>query len=264
MMQRPLERVMESVREGLRRLAKIAFAAAAVLVVVLTAAAWRLSQGPIELGWITPRLEVAVNAAVKPLRLSIGGTALAWEGVRFGLNRPLDLRLSNVQLTDAAGVRHIGIPSVVISLSLYALLLGRVRLRALELDKPHLTLLRMQDGTLELDLGVPADQPASAALGRPVGASLLPMLAALTRPSAAETAPAWLRRVRRMRISDAAVTVSDRTRGATGRCRWQASTSPETRNAALPPGSMCGSPPAIQRRGWSPRRDWPAPRRVHV
>ena len=68
--------------------------------------AWRLSQGPIDLAWFTTRLEEAANANGGPTRLAIGSAALAWEGFRKGVDRPLDLRLTDVTVTDQAGGRR--------------------------------------------------------------------------------------------------------------------------------------------------------------
>ena len=64
------------------------------------AIAWRLSQGPVDLAWFTARLEDAANANGGPTRLAIGSAALAWEGFHKGVDRPLDLRLTDVTVTD--------------------------------------------------------------------------------------------------------------------------------------------------------------------
>ena len=68
----------------------------------LAAIAWRLSQGPVDLGWLTRRLEDAANANGGPTRLAIGSAALAWEGFRMGADRPLELLLTNVRVVDPA------------------------------------------------------------------------------------------------------------------------------------------------------------------
>ena len=99
---------------------------AAVLVSVgLGAAAWRLSQAPWELPWLTKRLENAINGNGGPTKLSIGSVALAWEGFRRGVERPLDLRVTNVVITGEGGSRLMSVPRAEVSVSLYELLLGR-------------------------------------------------------------------------------------------------------------------------------------------
>src|SRR6185503_745692 len=47
-----------------------------------------------------------------------GGTALAWEGFRLGVDRPLDLRLTDIALTDTSGHVVLALPHGAVSLSL--------------------------------------------------------------------------------------------------------------------------------------------------
>jgi hypothetical protein len=203
----------------LHRLAHLALGAAIALTVLLAAAAWRLSQGPVNLSWLTARLEAAANANGGPVRLSIGGTALAWEGFRLGVDRPIDLRLTNVRLTSAGGVRNVDLPRAEVSLSLVALLLGRVRPRAVELDGARLTLRRATDGTLSLDLGTPP-QPGSASAADSAGSPLPALLAVLARPPTTDRTSSrnWLGQIRRVRIHDATLAMIDSGLGVT----WKA------------------------------------------
>lgn len=134
-------------------LATLAITLAVLIGVGLGAFAWRLSQGPLELPWITSRLEAAANANGGPTRLTIGAVALAWEGFRGGVDRPLDFRVTNVTVSDQVSGRRLSIPRAEASLSLSQLLLGRVALRAVEIDSPRLTVLRAADGTLGLGFG---------------------------------------------------------------------------------------------------------------
>lgn len=208
----------------LHRLASIALGIAVVASVLIAAGAWRLSRGPVDLDWFTRRLEAAANANNGPARLSIGGTALAWEGFRLGVDRPLDLRLTNVRLTNAGGLRTVEIPRAEVSLSFLSLLVGRVQPRAVELDDARLTLLRAPDGTFSVDFGslmppmnnaVPAGNAPAAAIGEPLPA----LLAFLARPPTSDTntRPGWFSQLRRVRVHDAVVTVVDQRLGAT----WQ-------------------------------------------
>jgi len=205
------------------RVATFVLGAAVVLSVLLAIAAWRLSQGPVDLAWFTHRLEAAANANGGPTKLSIGTTALAWEGFRLGVDRPLDLRLADIRLTDTNGQRRIEIPRAEVSLSLGALLLGRVQPRALELDEPRLTLYRAEDGTISIDLGSMTEQTDAAApapLHSQTGEPLPALLTLLARPPSNDrkTAPGWFSQLQVVRIHDAVVTVVDRGLGAT----WQA------------------------------------------
>jgi len=207
----------------LHRLAHLALGTVVIGSILLAAAAWRLSQGPVDLAWFSQRLEAAVNASGAPLRLSIGSTALVWEGFRLGVDRPLDLRLTDIRLTAPNGAQQVDLPRAAVSLSLSALLLGRVQPRALELDGPRLTLLRAPDGALSLDLGGPEQAtPAApaAAESRSIGEPLPALLRLLARPPATDTTVGrgWYRQLQRVSIRDAVVTVIDRALGLT----WQA------------------------------------------
>jgi hypothetical protein len=103
---------------ALHWLATLAITLAVLGSVGVAAIAWRLSQGPIDLGWLTGRLEDAVNADGGPTRLTIGSAALAWEGFRMGVDRPLDLRVTDVRVIDPAGGRRMNIPRAEVSLSI--------------------------------------------------------------------------------------------------------------------------------------------------
>ena len=164
----------------------------AITLVVLgsvgvAALAWRLSQGPVDLAWFTNRLEDAANANGGPTRLAIGTAALAWEGFRMGVDRPLDLRLTDVTVIDQAGGRRMNIPRADVSLSIYELLFGRVVPRAVTLDAPQLTLVRAADGTLSLDLGslteaTEGGEPAPTEQATPIA----DLLAELARPAGSD------------------------------------------------------------------------------
>ena len=134
-------------------LGTVAITGAVLVTVGLAAMAWRLSQAPVDLPWLTGRLEDAVNASSGPTKLKIGSVALAWEGFRRGVERPLDLRVTDITVSDQDGGRRMSIPSAEVSLSLYELLQGRVALGAIEVDRPRLTLIRAADGTLGVDIG---------------------------------------------------------------------------------------------------------------
>jgi hypothetical protein len=183
------------------------------------AIAWRLAQGPVDLGWFTGRLEDAANANGGPTRLTIGSAALAWEGFRMGVDRPLDLRLTDVDVIDQGGGRRISIPRAEVSLSLYELLFGRIVPRAVALDGPQLTLVRAADGSLSLDLGSLAEATDS---GEPTGQAtpVADLLGELARPAGNDRTRgpnALLGQLRLVRVHDARVVVVDRQLGATWR-----------------------------------------------
>ncbi len=193
----------------LHAIATVAMTLLIVLTVAGIAAAWRLSQGPVDLSWLTRRIE----EAAAPTRLTIGRTELAWEGFRQGLDRPLDLRLTDVALTTPDGARLLDVPRATVSLSIGNLFLGRIVPRAVELDHARLLLQRAVDGSVSLDLG---GNTQAATGAEPLAA----LLAQLARPPSHDQSAAQglLSQLQRVRIRDAAVRVSDQQLGV----EWQA------------------------------------------
>jgi hypothetical protein len=188
---------------ALHALAQIALGLVVAAAVGLGAAAWRLSRGPVEIPVLIPALEAAANADL-PAHLTVGGAALAWEGFREGLDQPLDIRLGNVVLTDRAGRRIFTVPQAAVALSPGSLLLGRLVPRAIELDGVRLHVLRGTDGTLRLDL--PTPEAAESAANLP---QVLRELAARPVTDVSSGGGSRWGQLRRVRIRDAALTVTD-------------------------------------------------------
>ena len=231
----PLRRLSRFTLYVLHWLAHLSHGLLVLAIVVLAGAAWRLAQGPVDVSWLTARLEAGLNTPDSPFRLHIGHTALAWEGFRLGVDRPIDLRLTDVRLTDAARHQTLSVPQAELSLSFAALLAGRIRPRAIELDRPRLAFRRARDGTVVVDFGdlsTPGDQQAGdqqagnlkAGNQQPgnqqAGDRLPALLTELARPPATDRGAArgWFSQIRRVRIRDAAVTIQDQQLEAT----WQA------------------------------------------
>jgi hypothetical protein len=207
----------------LHLLANIAFAAFLLAAAGIGALAWRLSQGPVDLRWLVHRLEAAVNADEGPTRLSIGSAALAWEGFNKGVDRPLDLRLTNIAVVDVKGTSRARIPRAEVSLSLGWLLLGRVVPRAIEVDGALLRAMRAQDGAVRLDLGSldesaasgpnqPGNQAADQQAPAETWSSLLTELSLPPQTDQGDRASRWSQ-LRRINIRDAAVRVDDQQLG---------------------------------------------------
>ena len=72
-----------------------------VLAALVGAFAFRLSEGPIEVSWLTSRLASAVSG--EGIDVHIDQAALAWGGYRAGGPVPLYLRLAGITVRNAAG-----------------------------------------------------------------------------------------------------------------------------------------------------------------
>ena len=200
-------------------LARMAFMLGLLVVVATLALAWRLSQGPIALNWLVDQLEAAANGGNTASHLRIGHAALAWEGFKQGIDRPIDLVLSDIAVVESDGKARAALPYAALSLSFSALLAGEIVPRAIELRGLHLRGTRARDGTFELDLGSLTETiDAADAPGLNATAGLTDAIALLSGRlgAASATLPRW-RALSRVRLRDASATMVDHAIGVT----WQ-------------------------------------------
>jgi hypothetical protein len=97
-----------ALNHALKAIHRLLIFATGLLVIascLLVGASWRLSQGPIDLGWFADPIRSALVHDVGAGRVSFDGLVLAWEGFRKGVDHPIDLRISNFIVTDPAGTR---------------------------------------------------------------------------------------------------------------------------------------------------------------
>ena len=180
--------------------------------VLLTLLAWRLSQGPVELDFLTGRLESALNADGAPTQIKIGGIALAWEGFQHGLDRPIDLRLHDVAVVDDTGRKRMEVPRALMTVSVPALLIGRIVPRAVELDGVRLTVTRGADKTIGIDVGSLTEATDSPTTD---GTDFAADLAELMRPPTGDGPLRHnvLSQLRHIRLTDLDLRVVDRALG---------------------------------------------------
>ena len=130
---------------------------AILLSLAAAGGAWRLSRGPVDLGFLKDRIEQAVNNSLAPARVTIGGASIAWGGFSHGLDQPLILRVTDLTVDEAAGTAGVRIPRAEAALSVRWLLIGRVLPRSITLQGAHLVLIRNPDGSLSFDIGGTAE-----------------------------------------------------------------------------------------------------------
>jgi len=102
---------------------------------------WRIAQGPVQLDFLTPRIEAALSDGAGDFDVRVGTTVLAWEGwpETFAL-RVRDLRASRDGQTVAT------LPAVDLRLSLSALVRGTVAPTAVTGRGANLTIVRDGQG----------------------------------------------------------------------------------------------------------------------
>lgn len=134
------------------------FAALLGLVVLVTAFAWRLSEGPIVLSSLTTPLENALAPSDGAYRVDLGEAVLTWAG----WDRKLDVRADHLTLSSSDGVPLASVGEVSFSLSLTRLFRGMIAPTRLEIRDSDLRVIRRIDGSVDLDL---QDSPGGAAAG---------------------------------------------------------------------------------------------------
>jgi len=173
---------------------------AALLVLLLGAAAvaWRLSQGPVTLGAIAPYVTSAFNDIDPGFQFRLSDAEFKWTG----FNGAPELTIKDVRVLNTSGGVIAALPSMVVRLSVPALLRGAIAPDRIRLSNPIIRFVRRVDGSLGLGvegmpaLGTPATAvpslqgaPADAASGNALAASVISML---TRPAGGDNRAGYL------------------------------------------------------------------------
>ncbi len=164
-----------------RALLVLVVALGVLLLAAVSVLAWRLSQGPLDVGFAARRIEAAFNLPDAPTRLSVGQAEIRWNGYADGAGQGLELLLQGVRIAGPAGRTIADVGRVELTVSLPRLLLGEVVPRALAVSGLNLSLLRDAAGDVSLDLGglMLSDDTA----GTEPGPTLRTTLAELARPA---------------------------------------------------------------------------------
>ncbi|PPQ26183.1 hypothetical protein CCS01_30625 [Rhodopila globiformis] len=181
-----------------------------VCTMLLAGAAWRLSQGPIELVWLSNRAKAILSDETSPVRVSFKSVMLAWEGFDKGVDYPLDLRIADVVITDPMGKRIASAPQAHLTFSVAALIMGRFVPRAIEVDRAHIAVTRGADGSIGFGGSLAGGQGAA---GEPPDFRAL--RDQLARPASTDHARSrgLLDQIHRVHLHDTEVTVTDQKTG---------------------------------------------------
>ncbi len=119
------------------------------LAIIFAVAAWRLSSGPVSLGFLSPYIEDALKAEDLSYRIEFEDTILTWAGWK----RSLDILVINARAIAADGTTLGTMPEISLGLSGRALLRGVVAPTSIELIRPEIRLVRTKEGDISLGLG---------------------------------------------------------------------------------------------------------------
>ena len=134
-----------------------------VLAILFGLAAWRLSTGPLSLGFLSPYMQEALEGEDLPYRFEFEDTVLVWPG----WGEALEVHLTDLRIADASGVTLAAVPAASLGLSGAALLSGTIAPTSIALIRPSLALVRDPEGRLHLaggDEAGLADDEASDSL----------------------------------------------------------------------------------------------------
>ena len=146
------------------------------------ALSWRLSDGPLDLAWTAPSVELATRPAPGQPRFTYAGAQVEWaKGAELG--RGLALRFDDVRVLNGQDKRVAGARRVDVSVSLAPLLLGRIRPRAVSITGLEVDVTRDAQGDLRAELGgFDAGNAGGEGRGGDNGGDAAGLLASLARP----------------------------------------------------------------------------------
>lgn len=192
--------------ESLAVLAGLAILAACALF-------WRLSLGPVDLGFARPWIEDSLRDSGKNLKVEAEKILLEWEGA----GSPLLLGLKDVKVLREDGRPILSVAEAGVSFSISRLALGRIEPRRILLDGPALRLVREKDN--KFTLGMEGGEEEPAPLPKPESpapsANLGEWLWLLTGNDgeSREKLPAFARGLRGVDIRNARMMIEDRSNG---------------------------------------------------
>lgn len=204
----------------------------AVAVLLVGAAAWRLSEGPLPVSFLTPLVAQAANDRLPDNRVEIADMVIVWVDGQGAL----ELQAVDVRILGEGDREVVTIPRLAVDFSVRAALAGRLVPKKLVFAGASLTLVRAQDGTISFGLtgnngegeqALPAPEPEVSEQG---SALLATLLEAVSAPDETASEADRGRRLEGLSIRDAAITVFDQRSGGL----WLASgVSLEFRNTPL-------------------------------
>ncbi len=177
---------------------------AVVLGLLGAVSAWRLSQGPVSIKFLLPYADDILRRADSPVQADLDDLILTWAG----WERALDLRALRVRLYATESERQLAhIREVSVTLSVGALIRGKIAPTSFEVIRPLIRLSRTEDGSFRFGMG----EPDSAAEETESGL-LTQQLDKLSGPSDER---GRLGRLKRVSVIGASLRVEDRKLGIT-------------------------------------------------
>lgn len=119
---------------------------------------WRLSQGPMDVDFLTDRLEKALNEQQTGFVFDVSKTRMIWGG-RF---EPFELELQHMEVHRSDKTPVLIIEKVGVLLSKRNLVFGRIVPKEIKVYGPALRVVRQEDGRFALNIAEVITEPAVA------------------------------------------------------------------------------------------------------
>ncbi len=188
---------------------RVLAALTAAATIIIAAATYRLSQGPVSLAFLTPYLEDAMRYGRSDLTVQARDTVLTWGG----WDRTLDIRTLDVSIRRADGTVIASAPEVSLGLSVRAMLERRLVPTTIDIIGVKARLSRDETGRFSLGFSSD-DKQKSFNIADFLIAELLPAEGGLAKDGNQRE-----KYLRRISITDADLTIDDRASGTV----WEAS-----------------------------------------
>jgi hypothetical protein len=107
---------------------------------------WKLSEGPLSLGILSPVIETTLNAAIEDFRIEIDDAVLRWSES----DRSLHIRVLGVDFIDAQDTLIGNVPEIEVDLDVASLARGQFSPSRIELFGPSAAVVRRLDGGFQL------------------------------------------------------------------------------------------------------------------
>jgi hypothetical protein len=133
---------LKSCASHLNLLTKIILVIGILLMAAVGAFAFRMSKGPLDLAFLKPRIEQALNDSAQGYNVSIGSLGLIWPEV----TAPLLLDLKNVRIGQD-GAAGSSIDNIALGVSVRHLMVGKIMPSIVVIDGPVFQLVQ-EDGSL--------------------------------------------------------------------------------------------------------------------
>ncbi len=202
------------VKASCRFLLHLGAAVLAGATVLAGLCAWRLAQGPVSVGFLTPSIERLLNANDRGVRVEIASTALTWDAG----SDSVEILASRVHGFRRDGSSLATLPGLALTLDVPALLDGHLAPRRLDIIGLSVHAVRAAEGGLSLGIaatdqppkGTPGAAPEAADADRT--ALFSDLTGALRRPPGG---PGLLGRLSEFSLAGGSLTVEDRRLGLT-------------------------------------------------